>query len=174
MIEMANLYLTEQGSVLHKTGNRLIVEKDDVILLDVQCNKIDTVLIFGNVQFTTQAVKELFEHGIEMALLTTSGRLIGQITSPFTKNVDLRLAQYERYRDSSYVLKTSKKIVAGKIQNGVELLRRFSYNHPDRSLQEEARQLERLRDEVEKRIGWKNSLVWKGQQQISILIDLKG
>ena len=66
---MANLYLTEQGSVLRKTGDRLIVQKDSEILLDVQCSKIEAILIFGNVQFTTQAVHELFEHGIEMAIL---------------------------------------------------------------------------------------------------------
>jgi len=62
---MANLYLIEQNSILRKTGDRLIVQKQDEILLDVQCHKIDAVLIFGNVQFTTQAVHELFEHGIE-------------------------------------------------------------------------------------------------------------
>ncbi len=49
---MANIYLTEQGSTLRKTGDRLIVQKDDEVLLDVQCSKINAVLIFGNVQFT--------------------------------------------------------------------------------------------------------------------------
>jgi CRISP-associated protein Cas1 len=96
---MANIYLTEQGSVLKKTGDRLIVEKDKEVLLDVQCSKIEAVLIFGNVQFTTQAVRELFEHGIEMALLTKSGRLIGQLTSPFTKNIELRVEQFKKHDD---------------------------------------------------------------------------
>ncbi|MGB9496545.1 MAG: CRISPR-associated endonuclease Cas1 [Dissulfuribacterales bacterium] len=50
MVNKANLYLTEQNSILRKTGDRLIVEKDDEVLLDVQCHKIDAVLIFGNVQ----------------------------------------------------------------------------------------------------------------------------
>ncbi len=72
---MANLYITEQNSIIRKTGDRLVVHKDDEILLDVQCHKIDAVLIFGNVQFTTQAVNELFEHGIEMAILSRSGKL---------------------------------------------------------------------------------------------------
>ena len=31
---MPNLYLTEQGSVLRKTDDRLLVEKDERILLD--------------------------------------------------------------------------------------------------------------------------------------------
>lgn len=44
---MANLYLTEQNSILRKTGDRLIVQKGDEILLDVQCHKIDAVLILA-------------------------------------------------------------------------------------------------------------------------------
>ncbi len=128
---MANLYLTEQGAVLRKTGDRLIVEKDDTVLLDVQCHKIDAVLIFGNVQFTTQAVHELFEHGIEMALLTKTGKLIGQITSPVTKNINLRISQFNKYGDNDFKLTFAKKIVTGKINNSLQVMRWFSYNHPD-------------------------------------------
>ena len=32
---MANLYLTEQNSILRKSGDRLIIEKDEEILLEV-------------------------------------------------------------------------------------------------------------------------------------------
>lgn len=144
---MANLYLTEQGSVLRKTGDRLVVEKDDEILLDVQCHKIDAVLIFGNVQFTTQAVRELFEHGIEMAILTRSGKLIGQITSPSTKNIDLRISQFNKYRDDNFRLAFAKKIVIGKIKNSLQLMRWFSYNHPERDFKSESAAISaRLRD----------------------------
>ncbi|MFZ5570181.1 MAG: CRISPR-associated endonuclease Cas1 [Thermodesulfobacteriota bacterium] len=128
---MANLYLTEQNSVLRKRGDRLIVEKDDTVLLDVQCHKLENVFIFGNVQFTTQAVHELFEHGIEMAILSRTGRLIGQITSPVTKNIFLRIKQFEKYKDDAFRLDLSKIIVRAKIANGLNLIRNFSYNHPD-------------------------------------------
>ena len=128
---MANLYLTEQNSILRKTGDRLIVQKGEEILLDVQCHKIDAVLIFGNVQFTTQAVHELFQHGIEMAILTRTGKLIGQITSPSTKNITLRLQQFKKYWDNDFKLILSKAIVAGKIKNGLRVIQLFSYNHPD-------------------------------------------
>lgn len=128
---MANLYLTEQNSILRKTGDRLIVEKDGQVLLDVQCHKIDAVLIFGNVQFTTQAVHELFEHGIEMAILTRSGRLIGQLTSPFTRNITLRIRQFVKYDDAAFRLEMSRTIVTSKIANCLHLLREFSYNHPE-------------------------------------------
>jgi len=66
---MANLYIIEQGAHLRKTGDRLIVEKDGQQLLEVECHRIETVLVFGNVQVTTQALQEMLEHGIEFALL---------------------------------------------------------------------------------------------------------
>jgi len=135
---MANLYLTEQNSILRKTGDRLIVQKNDETLLDVQCHKIEAVLIFGNVQFTTQVVHELFEHGIEMAILTRTGRLIGQITSPFTKNIALRIEQFRKYEDADFRTMISREIVAGKIGNCLRMLRNFSYNHPEIDLGETA------------------------------------
>jgi CRISPR-associated protein Cas1 len=141
---MANLYLTEQGSVLRKTGDRLIVQKEGEVLLDVQCNKIDAILIFGNVQFTTQAVHELFEHGIEMAILTRTGRLIGQITSPATKNIELRVSQFKRYDDTAFRLDLSKAIVNSKVINCLTLLKVFSYNHPNVSLSGEISGIEVL------------------------------
>ena len=135
---MANLYLTEQRSVLRKTGDRLIVQKDDEILLDVQCHKSEAVLLFGNVQFTTQAVHELFEHGIEMAILPRPGRLVGQITSPATKNITLRIQQFRKYEDDEFRLRLAKEIVAGKISNSLHITRMFSYNHQDIDLKAES------------------------------------
>ncbi|RLB77568.1 MAG: CRISPR-associated endonuclease Cas1 [Deltaproteobacteria bacterium] len=145
---MANLYITEQNSVLRKTGDRLIVQKDDEILLDVQCHKIDAVLIFGNVQFTTQAVHELFEHGIEMAILTRTGRLVGQITSPTTRNIFLRIEQFKKYQDENFKLELSRTIVAAKIKNGLNLVRSFSYNHPEIDFKKEIRGLKQWLNKV--------------------------
>jgi hypothetical protein len=51
---MANLYLTEQGAVLRKTGERLLVEKDDQELLEIECFKVDTIFVFGNVHVTSK------------------------------------------------------------------------------------------------------------------------
>jgi CRISPR-associated protein Cas1 len=134
---MANIYITEQGAVLRKTGDRLIVQKDDEMLLDVPCDKVDAVLIFGNVQFTTQAVHELFEHGIEMAILTRTGRLIGQITSPKSKNVELRMEQFRKHADDGFRLMLAGTIVEGKVTNCLNVIKGFSYNHPEIDLTRE-------------------------------------
>ncbi len=129
---MATLYITEQGSILRKTGDRIIVEKDDQTLLEVPCHKVDAVLIFGAVQVTIQALSELLEHGIELALFTRHGRLKGQLTPIKSKNIVLRMAQFERARDPVFVLQTARAVVGAKIGNAMTVLRRFAYNHPER------------------------------------------
>lgn len=129
---MATLYVTEQGAILRKTGDRIVLEKDDKVLLDVPCHKVDAVLIFGAVQVTIQALSELLDHEIELALFTRHGRLKGQLTPIKSKNIVLRMAQFERARDTAFPLGTARAIVRAKIENGVTVLRRFAYNHPDR------------------------------------------
>lgn len=84
---MAFLYLTEQGAVLSKTGERLVVTKDDATLMDLPADKIDGVLVFGHVQLTTPALQLCLSHGVELALFTRRGRLLGQLTSPVPKNL---------------------------------------------------------------------------------------
>lgn len=140
---MAYLYITEQNSCLRKTGDRLLVKKEDETLLDVQCHKIDGVLVFGNVQITTQALHELMEHNIELAILTRTGRLVGQLTSPATKNIELRLVQFRKYDDPVFCLSYAKSLVAAKIANSRDIVTAHARNYPNPLLNEVAEELSR-------------------------------
>lgn len=128
---MATLYLTEQGSILRKTSDRLIVEKNHEVLLEVPCLKIDNILIFGNVQVTTQALAELLDHGIELALLSVSGKLRGQLTPPQPKNIRLRMRQYELAQSEASSLELAKRFVSAKIANSAAVLTRLRRHAAD-------------------------------------------
>jgi CRISP-associated protein Cas1 len=140
---MAVIYVTEQGAVLTKRGDRIRILKQEELLLDMPCHEIDAVLIFGNVQVTTQALAELLDHDIELALLSSRGRLRGQLTSPATKNIELRIAQYKRSFDESFVLQLSRRIVAGKLANEQLMLQRFMDDHPEVDIKAEIELLRR-------------------------------
>ncbi len=84
-----------------------------------------------------------------MAILTRTGKLIGQITSPATKNIDLRISQFNKYGDHGFRLAFAKKIVAGKIKNSLQVMRWFSYNHPDRDFKSERSAISTRLREVE-------------------------
>ncbi|MEW6296010.1 MAG: CRISPR-associated endonuclease Cas1 [Candidatus Diapherotrites archaeon] len=145
---MAYLYLTEQGSVLAKTGERLVVSKDDAVLLDVPVSKLQGVLVFGHVHLTTPALQLCLGHNVELALFTRRGRLLGQLTSPFPKNIELRQAQYGRAADAAFALGLARTFVAAKLGNSLEYLREFAHNHPETDLAQETAQVAAARDQA--------------------------
>ena len=83
-----------------------------------------------------------------MTILTRRGSLVSQLTSPMTKNVDLRLAQYERYKEPAFLIRTAISIVTGKIRNSLKYLRRFSYNHPGVDIKREIETLQGTLDQI--------------------------
>ena len=111
---MAYMYLTEQGSILRKAGDRLLIEKEDEVLLDVPYHKLETVLVFGNVQVTTQAMGELLEKGVNLSLFSRQGAYRGSLVPPHGKNIDLRIAQFEAARDHERALGYARATVAGE------------------------------------------------------------
>ncbi len=123
--DVAYLYLMEQGSVLRKIGNRLVVEKDGAILRDMPYHKLEVVTLFGNVQVTTQAMSELLDAGIRLNLMSRHGELRGSLESPLGKNVPLRIAQFELHRDADRSLAMARTIVEAKIANSAAVLATF-------------------------------------------------
>ncbi|MFN3477431.1 MAG: CRISPR-associated endonuclease Cas1 [Candidatus Methylomirabilales bacterium] len=128
---MATLYLTEQGSKLVKDHRRLTVEKDGEVIFEVPAFKVDLVLIFGNVAITTPAMSFLLENGIDTAFLSIHGRLKGRLVPLESKNVILRMRQFERAKDQAFTLRLAKQILEGKLKNAKRVIQRYSRNHPE-------------------------------------------
>lgn len=139
---MATLYLIEQNTILRKSGDRLLlcrkppvnryspgVRQDD-ILVEWPCSDIDHVMVFGNVQITTQTLHQLLEKGIETALFTLHGELLGQVTPPMGKNIFLRIRQFEKYQDNRFRIDFAQKLVYAKICNALHMLRAHAKNNP--------------------------------------------
>lgn len=148
---MPTLYLTEQGAVVRKEQNRLLVESGGKVVSEIHEFKIDRVVIFGHVQLTTQVVSYLLNRGIDTAFLSIQGQLKGRLASLASKNVLLRLRQYEMARNSEFALKIARAIVEGKIANCIELLDRYQRNHQDCDHKDELASLGCLREEVERK-----------------------
>jgi CRISPR-associated protein Cas1 len=127
---VAYLYLTEQGAVLRKAGDRFLVEKEDEVLLDLPYHKLETVLLFGNVQVTTQALAELLEKGVALSLFSHQGQFRGSLAPPQGHHIELRLAQFESYRDAARALALARAIVAAKISNGLSVLAHLREKNP--------------------------------------------
>ena len=140
---MATLYLIEQNTILRKTSDRLLlchrpstkktttthVTQED-IKLEVPCADIDQVMIFGNIEVTTPALHQLLKHNIELAFFTLSGTLLGQLTPPKQKNIELRIAQFDKYHQPEFCLHFSKQIVTSKLNSAYCNVINYLANHP--------------------------------------------
>lgn len=132
---MPTLYLTEQGSVLRRRAERIEVTKREQTLFSCPAFQVDRVVVLGGVQLTTPAIDLLLAQGTEVALMTQRGRLKGRIVPPTSRNVTLRLAQYQRYQDESFRLSVGVAIVRSKILNSRALIQRHTRNHANQELE---------------------------------------
>jgi len=138
---MPPLYLTEQGAVLRKEGNRFTVTKDEMTLLTVPSFKVDAVMVFGHVQITTQAIAFLLENGIDTSFFTIAGRLKGKLAAIESKNVLLRVRQFERAKEERFCFTMAQQIVQAKLANARAVLMRHARNHQEIDLKTEIDEL---------------------------------
>ncbi len=123
-----NLYITTQGAYVKKVGNTIVVEKDHEKIVQHPIKNISMLILFGNIQVTIQAMLTLQKHGCDIAMMSKNGHFRGKMSSAYSKNVTFRLAQHKRYSDIPFRLKFAQQIVYSKIENGLNLLKKYHYN----------------------------------------------
>lgn len=90
--------------------------------------------LFGNVQISAQAIRELASRSVPVVHLSYGGWLNAVTTAPPHKNIELRRAQFAVANDKEKCLKIARSFVAGKIYNQRTLLRRNAKELPNESL----------------------------------------
>ena len=148
---MGTLYITQQGAVLKKTSRRLVVYKGEEKIAEVPVIKVDRVMIFGNVQVTAPTVAFLLDSCVDLCYLSSRGRYRGRLVAAESKNVLLRIAQYERYLDDDFQLQISKALVAAKIKNALGLIRRYRRRYPELDFSQEMASLDDALNGIESR-----------------------
>lgn len=95
------LYVDEPGAYLRKSGERLVVTKDDATLREVPAVNLDEVVLVGNVNFSTGAARLLLGRDIPVSLISGTGEYEGRLQPAFSKAAPLRIAQVQRHLDPS-------------------------------------------------------------------------
>lgn len=134
--EAGPLYVTTQGATVGKSGERLTVRRREEEDAHVRLIDVSQLSLFGNVQVTAQAVRELTGRGVPILHHTYGGWLAGVTTSPARRNVLLRMAQYRTASDEDASLPLAKAFVSGKIRNQRTMLRRNHRGDPRLALDE--------------------------------------
>ncbi len=126
---MATLYVTEVGARIEKEYHRLLITKNDEVLIATPLSRIDKVVLVGGVGATTPALLSLLDAGVSLSFVNRSGHLRGRLTPPTVPNAPLRKAQYLKEEDPAFCLALSKAIVRGKLHNSRTLMMRLKRRH---------------------------------------------
>lgn len=128
---MRAVYVTVDGASIRRNGERLQVFQRGQVMEDIRLQHLEQLVLMGNIIVTPSALDLLLEKGVDTVFLSHSGRYRGRLTSGVSRQIHLRLAQYQTLSDPAKKMALAKACVAGKLHNSRVLLQRFSRRHKD-------------------------------------------
>ncbi|MGB7443444.1 MAG: type I-D CRISPR-associated endonuclease Cas1d [Coleofasciculaceae cyanobacterium] len=126
---MSVLYVTQPDAVLSKTYeafNVALKQPDGSWQKrDVPAQTVEQVVLMGNPRVTGDALVYALELGMPVHYLSVFGKYLGSALPGYSRNGQLRLAQFEVYKDEARKLELVKTIVTAKIHNQYHVLYRY-------------------------------------------------
>ena len=127
------VYVTKQGSQVRVDGGRIViwdVDGDEGVLGSFPVEKLDTVNVFGNVNFTTPFITRANEHGIVLNYFGQHGSYKGSFIPEKNTIAQVRLRQYGLTSEEK--LEISKSFIHAKLRNSRILLNRKGIRETER------------------------------------------
>lgn len=121
------LYITTQGSYLHKERETLVVEQERKKVAQLPVHAIGHIFCFGNVLVSPFLLGFCGENNVNLAFFTENGRFLGRLQGRQSGNVLLRRTQYRLSEQKPVPI--ARHIIAVKIQSAKRVLQRRLRNH---------------------------------------------
>jgi CRISPR-associated protein Cas1 len=141
---MPTLALMEQGMTLAVESEQFPIEREGAVVSRVRMAEVDEVLVFGAISLTPAAIAALLQRGIDTVFLTAHGRYRGRLVGKPGRNIELRVAQFERVRDPAVAVPLARSLVGGKVANQRYILLRAQREQKREDLVEAIGSLRRL------------------------------
>src|SRR5262249_49648180 len=119
------LHVMAQGAHVGCSGDSLVVRPRDQPESKHPIRAVETLLIHGFAQVTTQALRKCVEHGVGVPWLTTSGYPLASLTAT-AGQVQRRIRQYRALTDEATCLRLAKVLVLAKVEGQHRYLLRAS------------------------------------------------
>ncbi|GGB54160.1 CRISPR-associated endonuclease Cas1 [Oceanisphaera marina] len=123
------LYVTRQGTYLHKERETLVIKLGDEKLAQFPSLSIGNILCFGQVSMSPFLMGYCAGEGIGIAFYTEFGRFLARVKGRETGNVLLRRTQYRWADCPEKSNQLASLFVAAKIANSRSVLMRELRNH---------------------------------------------
>lgn len=126
MFDESVVFVTTQGTQIRTGKGRIIVidvnDDEDPELASYPTEKVDTINVFGGVNFTTPFIRTANEAGIVLNYFSTHGKYRGSYLPQRNTIAEVRRAQYALSGHDE--VQIAKAMIAAKIRNSRTLLSR--------------------------------------------------
>ncbi len=132
---MTVLYVQEQGAVVRRDVEQILVtqkgkQKKQDLLQSLPVREIEQVVVYGNVQLTTQAARLLLAHDIDVVLLSQLGRYQGTLSKRGSKFARLRHRQIEVAGRNQDAVRIALAVVRAKMSTQQQLAQTLALQLP--------------------------------------------
>jgi CRISP-associated protein Cas1 len=152
------LYVQGQGHSVGLKGDVLEIRNKKEIVNTVRLREVSQVSLFGAVQLSAQALRELAARDVSILHLSYGGWLAAVTTPPPHKHIELRRRQFQVAENQRLCLYLARSFVSGKIRNSRTLLRRNARELQDNVIHRLAEQ----RRKAERAVGISQLLGMEG------------
>ena len=132
------LYVTTPEAYLSKDGMNVVVSVKKQEVFRIPSINIEGIVTFGYMGASPGLMKLCGDNGISLTFLSPSGKFIGRIQGGTHGNVLLRKAQYALSDDEAWALHVARLMIAGKVQNYRNILRRYIRDYGECQVVEQA------------------------------------
>lgn len=123
---MTILYLSEEGSVLEKKGDRLKIRKVNDTLKELPLEKVDGIVLMGNTHVTTPLMTELLDREIPLTWLSETGKFYGRLEPTTSFDIHRQREQFRKADDEIFCFEMAKSFIGAKVRNCRVVLRRYN------------------------------------------------
>ncbi|MCS7131380.1 MAG: CRISPR-associated endonuclease Cas1, partial [Hadesarchaea archaeon] len=109
------------GKFLGRKGETMVIRENGKIIARLQPQELEQVIISGKGAVSTDALRLLAEHGVDVLIVDFRGEVLAILMSPMMKTVSTRREQYLAYKDERGV-RVGKEFVRAKIKNQMAIL----------------------------------------------------
>lgn len=132
MRKMLNtLYITTPEAYLSKDGQNIVVSVKQEEVFRIPSINVEGIVTFGYMGASPGLMKLCSDSGISLTFLSPNGRFISRVQGATKGNVLLRKKQYQLSDDEAWSLHISQIMIAGKIQNYRNILKRYIRDYGD-------------------------------------------
>ena len=124
------LHVVAQGTSVGVSGDSLVVKQRDGPDVKHPARSIETLLLHGFTQVSTQAIRKCVEYGIGVHWLSVSGSHTTSLV-PTAGQVQRRIRQYQALTAEDTCLRLAKQLASAKVEGQYRYLMRASRGNDD-------------------------------------------